>query len=146
MFADQEEEYEAPMIEKPVLVFDAPALFGSKKKTYAIKSRVTTLGRSSNNTLSFDDCKQSRNHAKIELRHGQPPVLYDLGSTFGTTVNDQPITKQPLRIGDRIGIGKTTITVEGRTTHPTTAAPSHQLTSTQTDKPALPSVLIGFLN
>lgn len=70
-----------------------------------------TLGRASTNTLSFDDQKLSRNHAKIEIRHGKPPVIYDLGSTFGTMVNDQPITKQALRVGDKISIGTTVITL-----------------------------------
>lgn len=92
--------------------YESPGIFGTKKKTYRIKSEVVTMGRASTNTLSFEDHKQSRNHAKIEIRHGQPPIIYDLGSTYGTTVNDQPITKHALKIGDRIGIGNTVITLE----------------------------------
>ena len=73
---------------------------------------MVTIGRASTNSLSFDDHKQSRNHAKIELIHGKPPVIYDLGSTYGTTVNDQPITKQALRVGDKIEIGTTVLTLD----------------------------------
>lgn len=75
---------------------------------------MVTIGRASTNTLSFDDNKQSRNHAKIEIRHGKPPILFDLGSTFGTTVNDQPVTKHALKIGDRITVGNTLITLESK--------------------------------
>lgn len=95
--------------------YEVPGIFGAKKKkSFQIKSEVVTLGRASTNTISFDDQKLSRNHAKIEFRHGKPPVIFDLGSTFGTRVNNQPITKQALRVGDKVTIGNTVITLESK--------------------------------
>lgn len=108
-----QDNYDAPIVENIALRYSSPGVFGSKTKRYSLKRDVTTIGRASTNSLSFDDPKQSRSHAKIELKHGKPPVIYDLGSTYGTTVNDQPITKQALRIGDKITVGNTTLVLEG---------------------------------
>jgi FHA domain/Double zinc ribbon len=67
-----------------------------------------------------EDPGVSRLHAVLELRAGGGYAIRDLGSTNGTTVNDDPAplgqdTAVPLADGDRIRIGAwTTITVRSR--------------------------------
>ncbi len=60
-----------------------------------------------------DDPLASRNHAMINLIHGQY-VIHDMNSLNGTYVNNNPLAKGEtavLALGDTIVIGKTTITV-----------------------------------
>jgi pSer/pThr/pTyr-binding forkhead associated (FHA) protein len=57
-----------------------------------IAKGTITLGRTSDNTISFpEDPNISRNHAEIEQR-GDYYCLTDLGSSNGTTVSGQPVT------------------------------------------------------
>jgi serine phosphatase RsbU (regulator of sigma subunit) len=72
---------------------------------------VITVGRSSKNdvNLSFD-LSLSRFHAEI-VRDGDRFVVRDVGSRNGTSVNGMPVVQPvPLRIGDKITLGETTIT------------------------------------
>ncbi len=64
-------------------------------------SRLTTIGRDSSNDLVLNDSSASSSHAKIRLERGRF-VLYDLGSTNGTTVNGERTQKQMLADGDVI--------------------------------------------
>jgi len=65
---------------------------------------VTTLGRSSQNTIRLASGKSSRNHARILEQNGAW-VIEDLGSSNGTVVNDAKVKSVPLKNGDRIRIG-----------------------------------------
>ncbi len=67
---------------------------------------VTTLGRTTDNNVSFpDDSNVSRYHAEIEAR-GNEFCLIDLGSSNGTTVNGTNVTGETyLKAGDRIVLG-----------------------------------------
>ena len=67
---------------------------------------VTTLGRTTDNNLSFpEDSNVSRFHAEIEAR-GNEFCLIDLGSSNGTTVNGNKVTGETyLKLGDRILLG-----------------------------------------
>ncbi len=67
---------------------------------------VTTLGRTTDNNVSFpDDSNVSRYHAEIEAR-GNEFCLIDLGSSNGTTVNGTKVTGETyLKTGDRIVLG-----------------------------------------
>lgn len=69
---------------------------------------VTTIGRASDNAVSFpDDSNVSRYHAEIELRGGEY-CLIDLSSSNGTTVNGQKVTGEVyLKDGDEIVFGGT---------------------------------------
>ncbi|MGH8500504.1 MAG: FHA domain-containing protein, partial [Methylococcales bacterium] len=69
---------------------------------------VTTLGRTPDNLVSFpNDANVSRCHAEIEKR-GDEYCLIDLGSSNGTTVNDQKISGETyLKPGDVILLGGT---------------------------------------
>ena len=65
----------------------------------AIDRDVTTIGRTSDNDVSFPgDSNVSRYHAEIERRGGDH-WLIDLQSSNGTTVNGQPVTSE-VRLGD----------------------------------------------
>ncbi len=72
---------------------------------------VTVIGRSSACDLPLDDASASRRHAELR-RRGANTVLVDLDSTNGTLVNGRRVREAPLRAGDRITIGTTTIVFE----------------------------------
>ncbi|MEO6323747.1 MAG: SpoIIE family protein phosphatase [Thermoanaerobaculia bacterium] len=72
---------------------------------------LLTFGRSSTNDVPLADRTLSRVHAKVENRSGSP-VLVDLGSRNGTSLNGYRISEPiPLSTGDRINLGETTIDV-----------------------------------
>jgi sulfite reductase (NADPH) flavoprotein alpha-component len=56
-------------------------------------------------TVVIDDQDVSRRHARIEMAGGEL-VVVDLGSTNGTYVNDQRVTRRALVPGDRMRIGR----------------------------------------
>lgn len=67
----------------------------------------TVLGRSSKCDVQLDQESVSRNHARIAREPNGAYVIYDLGSTNGTYVNDELIDEIVLRDGDQIKIGRT---------------------------------------
>jgi hypothetical protein len=68
---------------------------------------VTVLGRGTQVDLRVDDAGVSRRHAEIQL--GDSPMLVDLGSTNGTTLDGAPIGRVELVDGSRIGMGDTVL-------------------------------------
>lgn len=58
--------------------------------------------------MALDDPEISRNHAAIEVR-GEQVLLVDLGSTNGTFVGDQPISRVPLENQGEFTIGGSTL-------------------------------------
>ncbi len=71
------------------------------KRHVPLSRPVLTLGRALDNDLVIDDTRVSRRHAQLRLRGGRY-VLYDTGSSGGTTVNGEPIAERELRAGDVI--------------------------------------------
>jgi pSer/pThr/pTyr-binding forkhead associated (FHA) protein len=69
-----------------------------------LKSRLT-IGRRPNNDLVLDHLTVSGQHGAIDSAPNSAFIL-DLGSTNGTLVNGQPITKHLLQNDDVIEIGK----------------------------------------
>jgi len=69
---------------------------------------VTTLGRTTENTVSFvSDSNVSRYHAEIEWRDGEF-WLIDLGSSNGTSLNGKPVKgDKKINDGDEILLGGT---------------------------------------
>jgi hypothetical protein len=67
---------------------------------------ITTLGRASDNNVSFiNDPNVSRYHAEIETQ-GEDFWLIELGSSNGTTVNGEKVTSEILlKNGDKILLG-----------------------------------------
>lgn len=78
--------------------------FGDQE--HLLANRVTTLGRTSENDVSFpEDSNVSRYHAEIESKFGDY-WLIDLQSSNGTTVNGNRITSEVLlKEGDNILLG-----------------------------------------
>ena len=72
-----------------------------------------TIGRGINNDIVTADARASRLHATIE-RAGPNTgwVLHDPGSTNGTFINGQQVSRADLRDGDLIQIGDFTLIVE----------------------------------
>lgn len=73
---------------------------------------VTSLGRAPSNTVHLADTYASNDHALLTLRSGRW-WLEDLGSSNGTTLNDQLLAAPAVvSSGDLIGIGRVTLKVE----------------------------------
>ncbi|MDB4993599.1 MAG: diguanylate cyclase [Myxococcaceae bacterium] len=77
-------------------------------ETYPIEQPETTLGRSTQTTLRFNDDGVSRKHARVILVKDQV-IIEDLGSANGTFVNGDPIMSHGLKDGDKVRLGSTTV-------------------------------------
>lgn len=77
-------------------------------KTYQLTKTRTRIGRGMGVDIAVDDPGVSRAHAEIEL--GVPPVIRDLGSTNGTSVDGHKVAESPLHDGAQITVGSTTMT------------------------------------
>lgn len=71
-----------------------------------LRGNRLTVGRLSACDICLSDANSSREHAAFEREDGGW-VIRDLGSTNGTSVNGQKITRQKLQDGDLIVIGVT---------------------------------------
>jgi two-component system, cell cycle response regulator len=73
-------------------------------KKYSLDRDVTTIGRDVSNSLVVDQDNVSRFHCKLEKIDG---VIFveDLRSTNGTYLNDVPISRERVRLGDLIKVG-----------------------------------------
>ncbi|MBI1832939.1 MAG: FHA domain-containing protein [Planctomycetes bacterium] len=74
-------------------------------RIYRDVSVPVTIGREEGNTLRLNDERVSRYHAKVQV-DGDDYILTDLESTNGTRVNGTAIQIRRLRIGDRVGVGR----------------------------------------
>jgi pSer/pThr/pTyr-binding forkhead associated (FHA) protein len=99
-----------------------PFLILEGQRHFAIVSPTISLGRSLDNDIIVDDARVSRQHAQLRLRYGRY-VLYDLGSTRGTTVNGYPVQECVLEAGDVISLAGVEI-IYGEDT-PTPPTPRH---------------------
>ena len=73
-----------------------------------------TIGREAHNTVTIDDQRVSRSHARVEPA-GAGWAVVDVGSANGTRVNSQrlePGRSQTLAAGDVIGVGPFDLRVE----------------------------------
>src|SRR6266849_8857515 len=76
-----------------------------KGRVYRELPVPVTIGREEGNTLRLNDERVSRFHAKVQV-DGDDYILTDLESTNGTRVNGTAIQIRRLRIGDRVGVGR----------------------------------------
>lgn len=83
-------------------------------RTYDVADGETfSIGRSSDNSLQILERSLSRRHCEITLDgDGQRATLRDMGSTFGTRVNDDKIKETDLNEGDRIFLGQGELVLE----------------------------------
>ena len=86
---------------KLVLLFEGRVL----KETPVSQTVPVTIGRLPDNTIVIDNTAVSSHHVRIG-REGPQFVVEDLGSTNGTFVNGDKVSKRPLRHGDTILVGK----------------------------------------
>ena len=81
---------------------------GEQKKVYSFTQQATiSIGRATENVVSFIDSRCSRFHAKLFFHEGQW-LVQDLGSRNGTFVDDANIGTRahPLQAGKQIQIGR----------------------------------------
>jgi hypothetical protein len=75
---------------------------------------VTSLGRTSANSIVLPDPFVSSHHALLAWREGRW-WLEDQGSRNGTTLNGEPVTRPTVvSAGDLIGLGKVVMRLEGK--------------------------------
>jgi len=89
-----------------LLIFD-----GTATRTVEITDATTVAGRSSENKVHIEDKQASRKHFQVEKTDFGFKVV-DLESRNGTRVNDRVVNQALLRPGDRIVVGKHTLTFE----------------------------------
>jgi adenylate cyclase len=81
-------------------------------QTLKLTVDVISVGRAKDNTISIQDKKVSRLHAKIE-RIGATYQIRDLESGNGTKINGRRVDFQTLSQGDEIRIGDASLTIQG---------------------------------
>jgi len=84
-----------------------------KGKIHPLESESFVLGRESTGNIQVLDQGVSRRHAEV-LRIGEMYFIRDLESRNGTFLNDQPVEKEILRVGDQIRIGNTSLVFEDK--------------------------------
>ncbi len=80
---------------------------------YPLMGAMTILGRDDSADIILDDPGISRRHSELRVTTDGPhfvSTVRDLGSTNGTFVNGERITSEHLSDGDRITVGRTSIT------------------------------------
>lgn len=80
---------------------------------YELAGAITVLGRDDEADIIISDPGVSRRHSEIRVTNDGPhkvASVRDLGSTNGTFVNGDQITSARLRDGDRITIGRISMT------------------------------------
>lgn len=93
-------------------------------KEYSLYKEVTTLGRSELADIPiFTDPDVSEQHALIRV-NGKRYQVEDLGSAFGTKIAGNPITREILKDGDIIEIGKTRFLFKDKASAPRYVQPS----------------------
>ena len=78
---------------------------GDVVKDYELDKEILTIGRKSDNDIHIDNLSVSGQHAKI-LTILNDSFIEDLGSTNGTFINGEKITKHALQHGESVVIGK----------------------------------------
>lgn len=75
-------------------------------KVFALRGGDNLLGRAQEANVQLDDHGVSRRHARLRVDVSGEVELLDLGSTNGTFVNGERISKESLKLGDRIRVGR----------------------------------------
>jgi pSer/pThr/pTyr-binding forkhead associated (FHA) protein len=76
-----------------------------EREVVHVLARKTSIGRTPDNDVQIDAKYISRRHAVI-LAGPAHTIIEDLNSTNGVTVNGQRITRQALKDGDHVMIGR----------------------------------------
>jgi hypothetical protein len=105
----------APARPKRVNPADRPWLDVDGER-YPLMGAITILGRDDSADIILDDPGISRRHTELRVTTDGPhfvTTIRDLGSTNGTFVNGERITSEHLEDGDRVTVGRTSITFRG---------------------------------
>ncbi|MCA9525694.1 MAG: FHA domain-containing protein, partial [Myxococcales bacterium] len=89
---------------------------GQLVRTEILTEPTIKIGKLTSSHVRVDDDSVSRMHAVVEVSGPNEVVILDLGSTSGTFVNGERVTKQALQTGDRIQLGSVVmvITIAGQ--------------------------------
>jgi TonB family protein len=106
-----------------------PLKFQILKGDELIREQVVTeavikVGKLASSHLRIDDESVSRMHAVIEINGPDDVQLIDLGSTRGTLVNGEKVTKARLNTGDEITFGDVRVVVTFVDDEATSVAPA----------------------
>ena len=110
---------------------------GQVLREETLSQGVIKIGKVASAHLRIDDDLASRMHAIVEVV-GDAVSVIDLGSTGGTFVNGQKITKATLRSGDAITVGATRIEIAIRDVAGAVAAAPQLASSEPPPIPAIP--------
>jgi hypothetical protein len=99
------------MLSRTFVLMETPMLEVRRGKTAGQSFSLNrafpvSIGRSKVNEIPLDDVTVSGQHCRIIPENGKH-VLYDLGSTNGTFVNDKKVQRVILQVGDMIKVGET---------------------------------------
>jgi pSer/pThr/pTyr-binding forkhead associated (FHA) protein len=78
---------------------------GETLREFDLDQEIMTIGRKADNDIHIDNLAVSANHAKV-LTILNDSFIEDLGSTNGTFINGEKISKHALQDGETIIIGK----------------------------------------
>jgi len=76
------------------------------KQLFPVDKATIRIGRHAENDLIINDPLISRWHAEIRFED-KDFVVYDMGSKFGTEVNNEPVLGCVLKSGDTISLANT---------------------------------------
>src|SRR5687768_3962361 len=94
-------------------------------KEEVLSEPVIKVGKLASSHLRLEDDSVSRMHAVVEVNGRDDVQLIDLGSTRGTLVNGERITKAPLRPGDEINFADVRVMVSFLDEEEATVAAPH---------------------
>lgn len=95
-----------------------------KGRKFELDQDETFIGRTTQNHVPLDDSAISGRHCSI-VRDGRKYSLVDLGSTNGTRLNGNAVTKSPLRPKDIIQVGAIELMFDGQDVE-VPSGPSHE--------------------
>lgn len=127
---ERSEVAEAVDIEPP----GHPFFIVNGERHVALDEPVITIGRALDNDIILEDPRVSRHHAQLRRRYGRY-VLYDVGSSGGTTINGYAIEECVLQPGDVISFAGAEVIYGEDPPPPPATAPE--------DTPALRDDLLG---
>lgn len=84
---------------------------GAPMREVEVRSSIVKIGRLPSSQVQLDDATVARMHAVIEVLDPSNVALIDLGSSDGTYVNGERVTKAQLHNGDKIIMGATVMTI-----------------------------------
>jgi len=105
-----------------------------KGKAFDITEEGATIGREGGLGVALEDDSVSREHAEIRVSEEGVEVV-DLGSSNGTLLNGRSISRDPLRIGDRIQLGDTVLAAEESESR-ATGQETRRISSVEVDRQA----------